>query len=80
MLTEIHVDFTTRGLAAVAITKMRAKYRVALRGSCSTRETTPDGRRSTYRLHVALSGSGFSSAEFASAVRQFNLHNVEVTK
>lgn len=75
MLTEIWVDFPTADTARTALTRMRRQYRVALRGSVAIDARTMQDWRRVWRLHVALDGSGFSGAEFASAVRQFNLHS-----
>ena len=72
MLTEIHTPFTTPAMARKALRAMRKQYRVALRGSVVIGSKHWDGVRVTeycpFRLHVNLNGSGFSSAEFASAV------------
>lgn len=73
MLTEIYVPFPTAGLAGVALTKMRKRYHVALRGSVASRAYRSDGK-ACYRLFVNLSASGFSAGEFTEAIKQFNLH------
>lgn len=68
MLTEIYHDFPTLTSARKALTIVRKTYRVALRGSvtcsCYSRQGSP-----VVRLHVALSGSGFSAGELASIFR-----------
>ena len=63
MLTEIlGLYFKTKRDANSALTAMRKRYRVALRGSVACE------CRHGYTLYVNLSGSGFSAAEFKSAV------------
>ena len=63
MLTEIlGLYFKTEKDAKSALTAMRKRYRVALRGSVACE------RHHGYTLYVNLSGSGFSAEEFKSAV------------
>ena len=63
MLTEIlGLYFKTKRDANSALTAMRKRYRVALRGSVACE------RQHGYTLHVNLNGSGFSAEEFRSAV------------
>lgn len=68
MLTEIYHDFPTLTSARKALTHVRKTYHVALRGSVAIPSYTRGGLR-TNRLHVALSGSGFSASELASIFR-----------
>ena len=63
MLTRIFHPFNSARSARSALTHMRKKYRIALRGACVI---GPDYNGKFY-VHVPLGGTGFSNAEMASA-------------
>lgn len=65
MLTRIPLPFATAHAARHALTHIRKRYRVALRGACVL---GPDYFGAHY-AHVALGGTGFSAAELANAMR-----------
>jgi len=64
MLTEIPITFASRVDAQRALTNVRKRYRIALRGAVVT---GPDYHK-RYGVHAPLGGTGFSPAEFASAL------------
>lgn len=69
MLTELYSPtYETKAKAHKALTQVRKRYRVALRGSVACNDHDRTGKK-VIRLHVNLSGSGFSSAELSSVLR-----------
>jgi hypothetical protein len=65
MLTELHVTFTERKTAQQALTDLRKRYRIALRGAC----VTGPHFNGEYRVHVPLGNTGFSNAEMSAELR-----------
>lgn len=68
MLTAIPATFSDRRAAQIALTEFRKRYRVALRGAVVI---GPDHHKG-FTIHAPLGGTGFSAAEFASALRAGN--------
>lgn len=74
MLTEIYHDFATESDARKALTIIRKKYRVALRGAVVIGKPFWDGENrivkgvAPYRIWAELGSTGFSSAELASVL------------
>lgn len=68
MLTKLYCKFTDKKTAQIALTEIRKKYRIALRGACIT---GPDYHGS-YSVHVPLGNTGFSNAELSAEMRVGN--------
>lgn len=68
MLTVIPATFSDRRTAQIALTEFRKRYRVALRGAVVI---GPDYHKG-FKIHAPLDGTGFTAAEFASALRAGN--------
>ena len=68
MLTKIYAPFSDERTAKVALTEFRKKYRVALRGAV----VIHDAIDRAHYIHAPLGNTGFSNAEFASALRAGN--------
>jgi hypothetical protein len=68
MLTEIAVDFPSSDVARKCLTAFRKQYRVALRGAVAGHVTNRQGTGIIGRVWVELGNTGFSAAEFGSAI------------
>jgi hypothetical protein len=69
MLQELFTpSYSTVKEAKKALTTVRKRYRVALRGSVAIPTHSREGKPEV-RLHVNVSGSGFNSAELSSVLR-----------
>jgi hypothetical protein len=68
MLTEIAVNFPSSDVARKCLTAFRKQYRVALRGAVAGSVTSPSGMGLVGRVWVELGNTGFSAAEFGSAI------------
>lgn len=65
MLTVIPFPYSSRAAGRKALTAFRKRYRVALRGAVVVAQY----ERGDFYIAAPLGGTGFSSAEFASALR-----------
>ena len=77
MIREIYTNFKTQKAAKQALTLVKRKYRCALRGSVVAERGYP--AKHWRVLADGLDVAGFSSAELAGALEQFNLHVVKDT-
>lgn len=68
MLTAIPVTYTDKRTAQTALTEFRKKYRLALRGAVVCERAVIGG----FVIVAPLGGTGFSAAEFTSALRAGN--------
>ena len=68
MLTEVYYPFQTKTAARKALTAVRKRYRVALRGSVAIDTHSREGNPEV-RLFVCFSGSGLNAPELASILR-----------
>ena len=68
MLTELHATFSNRKTAQQALSDLRKRYRIALRGAC----ITGPHFNGEFRVHVPLGGTGFSNAEMSAEMRAGN--------
>jgi hypothetical protein len=69
MLTEIPIQFPSSDAARKCLTRFRKRYRIALRGAVAGSVTSASGTGIVGRVWVELGNTGFSAAEFASAMQ-----------
>lgn len=68
MLTELYCTFSSKKTAQSALTEIRKKYRIALRGAC----ITGPHYHGEFRVFVPLGATGFSNAEMSAEMRAGN--------